>query len=328
MVDIDFCSQPNDFGATPLSLICEYGRDVDAIRLLALERPQDFFVPTPVYDESSPCYRLVRRDDRFVCRLDEVGAAQIIGVDELGAAQIIADAIEAWPDGVLHVDNNGRTLLHKAILASDAKTDVTLLRTIFAIHPESIEMTDSQEASAIHVALCQDDGDGPAVKRLKLLRESGGVQDSDWRTPLHEACQRNCPRDVITILIASHPNALNVRDTHGMTPLDTFRQFNQDFLTKWNYSGRHWDERYNEIADTAMTLLTRAPVRCSDSPSLHDLLRNENCTSDIATLLTYALRDQTSLKDGNGNLPLHIVASRYCDNDIMYGKIIETLLEL
>jgi hypothetical protein len=43
------------------------------------------------------------------------------------------------------------------------------------------------------------------------------------------------------ILGANHPSALNIRDTHGMTPLDTFRQRHQYFLTKWNYTGRHWD---------------------------------------------------------------------------------------
>jgi ankyrin repeat protein len=259
----------------------------------------------------------MRRDARFVR-----------GFDEVGIAQIIADAAEAWPDGVLYVNNNGRTLLHKAILASDSKTDVTLLRTILAIHPESIEMTDLQGASATHVALRRDDGDGSVVERLELLREGGGVQDSDGRTPLHQACYGVYPRDVIMILVANHPSALNIRDTHGMTPLDTFRRRHQYFLTKWNYTGRHWDERYNDFADIFMTLLVRAPVYCSDSPSLHELLHNQACTPDIAKLLIYALRDQASLKDGNGNLPLHIVASRYSDNDFMYGKAIETLLEV
>jgi hypothetical protein len=63
---------------------------------------------------------------------------------------------------------------------------------------------------------------------------------------------------------------------------------------------------------------------------LHELLHNQECTPEIASLLIYALRDQASLKDGNGNgnLPLHIVASRYSDDDFMYGKAIETLLEV
>jgi ankyrin repeat protein len=39
-------------------------------------------------------------------------------------------------------------------------------------------------------------------------------------------------------------------------------------------------------------------------------------------------RDQTSLKDDNGNLPLHIVASMYSNHNIMYGKVIEALLEV
>jgi ankyrin repeat protein len=303
MVDIDFCSQPDKRGYTPLWLICEYGRDMDAIRLLALERPQDFFA-TPEYDESSLCDRLMDRQARFRPGFNEV---------QVGYAQIIADVIKAWPDGVLHVDKNGRTLLHKAILVSryDAHDEYTFLRTILAIHR-------------------RDDGDGPAVKRLQLLRECGGVQDSDGRTPLHNACQTNCPRDVITILIAIHPNALNFKDKHGMTPLHTFRQHNRRFLTKSNYGkGDPFRECWsNYLADTAMALLTGAPVRCTDLPSLHKLLHNQECTPDIAKLLIHVLRNQASLKDGDGNLPLHIVASRYSAEDIMYGKVIELLLEL
>jgi ankyrin repeat protein len=321
MVDIDFCSQPNDSGATPLSLICEYGRDMDSIRLLALERPQDFFGPTTRYhgNGSSPCDELMRRQTHF-----------FLGLDEVGIAQIIADVVEVWPDGVLHVDNDGRTLLQRAIPFSDAKHDFTLLRTILAIHPQSIEMTDWRGASAIHVALgWLDDEDG--FERLELLLECGGsnaICDSNGQTPLHKACESGYPRDVIMILVANHPSALNVRDKHGMTPLDTFRQHNQYFLTKSDYGNPTVQHMFTYLVDTAMTLLTKAPVRCSDSLSLHDLLHNEDCTSDIAKLLIYALRDQTSLKDDNGNLPLHIVASMDCDNDIMYGKVIELLLEV
>jgi hypothetical protein len=70
---------------------------------------------------------------------------------------------------------------------------------------------------------------------------------------------------------------------------------------------------------------------------LHELLHNQECTPDIAKLLIYALRDQANLKDGSGDLPLHIVASRYSNdgimlmayNDgIMYEEAIKTLLEV
>jgi ankyrin repeat protein len=213
-----------------------------------------------------------------------------------------------------------------------------------AIHPESIEIKDSKGASAIHVALtCQAsaihyalhlvDDDDDSAERLELLLECGGshalcVQDSNEGTPLHQACDRGYPRDVIMILVANHSSALNVRATVGMTPLDRFRQNNQNFLTKYNYTGRHWEERYNELADTVITVLTGAPVYCSDLPSLHELLHNQEGTPDIAKFFICALRDQASLKDDNGNLPLHIVASRYSDNHIMYGKVIELLLEV
>jgi ankyrin repeat protein len=318
MVDIDFCSQPDEFGATPLSLICEYGRDMDSIHLLALERPQDFFVPTPRYGGNSPC-------EGLMCRIHHIHP-----FPEADIAQIIVDVAEVWPDGVLHEQKDGQTLLQRAMQFSPSM-DFILLRTILTIQPELFEMIDYKGASAIHVALRPGDGDGPAVKRLEFLLDWGGshalcVQDSNGQTPLHEACQRNL-RGVIMIIIASQPSALNVRDKHGMTPMDTFRHWNRHSL-RLGYTGLDWDENHNKLADTAMTLLTGAPVYCSDSPSLHELLHNQECTLDIAKLLIYALRDQASVKDGNGNVPLHIVASRYSDDDLMYGKVIATLLEV
>jgi ankyrin repeat protein len=318
MVDIDFCSQPDKFGDTPLSLICALGHDLDAIRLLALEYPQGFQANNR--SGSSPCDMLMQRyneDDDFD------------GIDEHDIARIIADVAEAWPDGVLAVNIHGQTLLQRAIPFSC--NDFALLRMILEIHSDLIEMTDPQRATAIHYAARADDED--AAERLKLLLERGGsralcVQDSNGRTPLHEACHWGAPRDVVATLVANHAGALIVRDTVGMTPLETFRQYNQSFLAESDYTGPNWYEWYNNLADIAVTLLTSAPLRCSDSPSLHDLLRNPECTLDIAKLLTYALRDQTSLEDCNSNLPLHIVASMDSDNDIMYGKVVETLLEL
>jgi ankyrin repeat protein len=328
MVDIDFCSQLNDFGNTPLSLICIYGRDLDAIRLLALERPQDFHVPNQ--NGRSPCYTLMIRNikNSYIEELDRI--------DEADIAQIFADTAEAWPDVFLHVDEYGQTLLQRALRFTFSVNDFILIRKILAIQPELIAMTDSRGASVIHFALRRDDHDDDedVVDRLELLLECGGshglcVQDSYSGTPLHEACTRiwHLPRDIFMTLVANHPSALYVRDRGGMTPLDTLHLY-YDYFLKKDYTGLDWEEKHSKLADVAMTLLTGAPVRCTDLPSLHDLLRSQDCTSDIAKLLTYALRDQTSLEDGNGNLPLHIVASRHYNNDIMYEEIIETLLEL
>jgi ankyrin repeat protein len=343
MIDIDFCCQPDNSGNTPLALICSsLGRDLDAIRLLALDRPQDFFRPSQ-YGRSlcgffvsnpnrqSPCDKLMRRQSRF-------GP----GFDEVEIAQIIADAAEAWPDGVLHVPKNGGALLQRAIPFSYSVNDFILIRTILAIQPESIEMTDSLGHCAIHDAAFAGADDDDGVKRLKLLLECGGSralsrkQDTMGQTPLHVACfQFPFSRDIAMMLVANQPSALNVRDKYGMTPLERLRlnsdelRLNGAIARVKDYTGLDWDENLNKLADTVITMLTGAPVYCSDSPSLHELLHNQECTPDIAKLLIYALRDQTSLKDGNGNLPLHIVASMYSDHDIVYVKaILETLLHL
>ena len=319
MVDIDFCSQPDKFGDTPLSLICALGHDLESIRLLAVERPQEFQVMNRTW--LSPCDMLMKRNDAEV---------DTDGIDEHDIAQIIAAVVEAWPDGVHAVNNSGESLLHRAIPHSF--NAFTLIQTILDIDPKLIKKTDSQGATAIHRAAREDDED--AAGRLTLLLEYGGshvlcVQDSNGRTPLHEACYWGAPSDVIVTLVAYHPSALTVRDANGMTPLETFRLYNHSFLTESDYMGpNNWCEGYNNLVDIAMTLLTGVPVRCSDSPSLHGLLRNQECTLDIAKLFTYALRDQASFKDGDGNLPLHIVASMDSNNDIMYGNIVDTLLKL
>jgi ankyrin repeat protein len=323
LVDIAFCSQPDESGNTPLSLICQSGNDLDAIRLLALAQPQDFFSMNANENGMSPC-------DVLIWRVHEDHA--IDGLNEAGIAQIIVDAAEAWPDGVLIVNYSGHTLLQRAIPFSLNK--FTLVRRILEIHPGLMEMTDLQGATAIHVAAraC----DKYAGERLNLLLECGGsralcVQDSNGRTPLHEACHCGADRDVIATLVANHASALDVRDTVGMTPLETFRQHTQSFLANINYTSPYLANNgytYDNLADIAVTLLTRAPVRCSDSPSLHELLRNQECTSQMAYLLTYALRDQTHLEDSNGSLPLHIVASIDSNNDFMYRKVVESLLEM
>lgn len=319
MVDIDFCSQPDKFGDTPLSLICALGHDLESIRLLALKRPQDFHVMNRTW--ISPCDMLKKRND---AENDEDR------IDEDAVAQIIAVVLEAWPDGVHAVNNSGETLLQRAIPHSF--NDFTLIRTILEIDPEMIKKTDSQGATTIHRAAREDDED--AAGRLKLLLEYGGshalcVQDSNGRTPLHEACHWGAPRDVIVTLVANHPSALTVRDSHGMTPLETFRQYNQSFLTESDYTGpNNWCEGYNNLVDIAMTLLTGAPLSCSESPSLHDLLRSEECTLDIAKLFTYALTDQASAKDSDGNLPLHIIALMDSNKDLIYGNLVDTVVEL
>jgi hypothetical protein len=259
---------------------------------------------------------------------------------EADIAQIISDVAEVWPDGVLNVTEHflteqGGTLLQRAIPFSYLVNNFILIRTILAIQPELIEMTDSLGQSAIHRAAFTKDYDKDAVERLEFLLKCGGahalcVQDSNGQTPLHVACQDDTPGEkMVMMLVANHPSAINVRDIHGRTPLGTFRQYNKclRFLVP-DCTGLTWKESFIKLADTVITLLTGAPVYCSDLPSLHELLHNQECTPDIAKLLIYALRDQTSLTDDNGNLPLRIVASMYSNDNIMYRKVIEALLEV
>jgi ankyrin repeat protein len=318
MVDKEFCCQPDKFGDTPLYLVCT-GGNPSTIRLLALERPQDFCRLNRAGE--SPCDKLMSRSDA-----DDYNRE----LYESDIAEIITAVAGANPDGFDSVNREGECLLHRAIPHSRSFEDFVLLRTLMSMMPELIHLADLNGATPVHRAAREDDED--AAERLKLLIKSGGLeslclQDSDGRTPLHLACHWDSTREVIETLVASDPSALQVRDTNGMTPLDTFRQFHHSFLAQTDYNGDNWNEETCiPIVDSSMTLLTGSPLRCTDSPSLHDLLRNQHCPLDITKLLIYALNYQIRVQDSNGNLPFHIVSLKLSDDRAMYIKVVEMSL--
>lgn len=321
LVDVDFCCQPNDYGDTLLHLVCANGIDPATIRLLALKRPQDFMLPN--LDDKSPCENLI---DRIDSDLYETDVADIA----VAVARVSPSALNYSKKAT------GESILHQAVAHSYSFQDFVLLRTLLNENGGLISALDENGATPMHFAARLSDECAP--NRIEALIQNGGrhtlcLKDSNGHTPLHVACRLDSTnREKIEFLVAGDPSALQILDNDGMTPLESFRQSHRLFLTQVDYTNEDkWnEEEFAPIADSCVTLIVGTPLRCRDSPRVHDLLRNENCTMDIAKLLIYALRDQLCMRDATGNLPLHTVASLEIRNDdkAMYVKAVELLLKL
>lgn len=303
VVDVSFCMQKDANGNNPLHKLCKSGTNIEAMRLLALAYPQALHEQN-AEEEKTP----------FDMLLDE----QKFNPSEI--ALIIADIAAAWTDGMYTTNSKGENLLHRAVpYCSKRGTDVA--RVILGAAPGLLETTDDAQATPIHCAARQK---GPQASELiSFLAHREGdcaldLEDCRGRTPLHEACSSG-NREVIDVLVEKYPDALELEDESGMTPLALFRRRYRRHFT-------HYVNRHVTIADMSMTLLTRAPVRGNDAPSLHSLLRNEQCTLDIARFLIIALPDQALVKDETGDLPLHFICCIPNVDGTYYEQVVEALL--
>jgi len=315
-LDVDFCCQPDVFGDTPLHLVCRSGIDPATIQLLALHRPQDFMRKNT--SGETPCDKLMSRVNSDYYELYESDVTAIL----VAVARVNCKVMSL-------LNQNRESLLHRAIPHSFSYEDFVLIRTLLCMNPKLINATDYSGAAPAHRAARENDLD--AASRLKVLVDNGGalrLKDSDGKTPLDTACRWGSTREVIETLVMSDPSALQVRNGSGMTPLATFHLCNDSFRNLLFTPHAHWSDATLNNVDILMTLLTGTPLRSSDSPSLHELLRNEQCTLVFAEILIYALRDQASVQDSNGNVPLHVIALKTPDDNTMYLKVLEMLLRL
>jgi len=306
VVDVNFCMQMDTNGNNPLHRLCKTGTDIDTVRLLALARPQAF-------------HEMNTEDNRTP--FDVLLAQERFSPDEI--ALLITDVANAWPDGMHTTNTIEENILHRAVPYC-SRHGVEVARAILDAAPGLMERTDENGATPIHHTVRQKGTFTTPLARL-LVNQDGDcaldLGDFSGRTPLHEACSTGTTkRDVIEILVAKYPDALELADESGMTPLAVFRR-------RYRRHSAHYVDRKVVIAEAAMTLISGAPTRCIDSPSLHQLLRNKHCTLDILRFLVTALSDQASAMDDNGDLPLHFVCSMPDADDVYYCDVVEPLLK-
>lgn len=309
VVDLEFCMQKDANGQNPLHRLCKGGNDFDSIRLLALARPQSLFeMSTSNEGALIPFYNLLR-DEKYPIRF---------AVDDI--AMLVTDIATVWPEGMFVRFSESENLLHMVIPYCVRRDGLSLVKAVLDAAPALKESPDENGKTPMHHAVLISGSD--AVPAIELLVSDGDVcgldlTDASGRTPLHEACTKGMQRDVIEILVKTYSDALEIKDNKEMTPLALFRRR----LRK--YRGCQV-----MAADVALTLLTGKPLRCSDSPSVHVLLRNENCTMSIVRHLVTAMPGQASVKDENGDLPLHFIFSaQYHDaNSEHVGDAVQQLL--
>jgi ankyrin repeat protein len=320
VADLEFCMQKDANGQNPLHRLCKGGGDIDAIRILALARPQSLFEMSTSNEGQLIPFEYMLMDEESPPRF----ASQDI-------AMLISDIATVWPQGMFMSFAEGESLLHMAIPHCIRRNDLSLAKAILDAAPTLKESTDENGKTpihhAVHFAVCDKDYPrlghdvAPLIELLVNNGDESGLDltDVSGRTPLHEACSKGMQRDVIEILVKKYPGALAMKDDKEMTPLAVFRR-----RRRRKFQGRE----VLMAADVAMTLLTGKPLRCSDSPSLHFLLRNENCTMDIVRYLVTAMPGQASVKDENGDLPLHFIFSaQYHDtNSECAGDVVQQLL--
>ena len=226
VVDLEFCMQMDANGQNPLHRLCKGGDNIDAIRLLALARPQSLFEMSTSNEGQLIPFEYMLMDEDSPPRF----AAEDI-------AMLITDIAAIWPDGMFIRFAEGESLLHVVIPYCVRRNDRRLAKAVLDAAPALKESPDENGKTpihhAVHFAVCDKEyprlGNDSVVPLVELLvndGDEGGLDltDASGRTPLHEACSKGLQRDVIEILVRTYPGALEMKDNKEMTPLALFRR--------------------------------------------------------------------------------------------------------
>ena len=165
----------------------------------------------------------------------------------------------------------------------------------------------------------QDDGSGGQVGNSIVL-----AQNQRSQLPLHLATKKNPTRfDVIKSLYDANPGTAKMRDDRQLRPIDeiTSNIIMMEEVVKYSKN----DEKM-EHKQTLKSLWTTAQVLVGAGTGMEDDCSTDGQVGKKATFLVHACiqsgqvpfslteramkynKDQLALPDGNGDLPLHIVA--------------------
>ena len=130
--------------------------------------------------------------------------------------------IDAYPESVRVRTGDGLLPIHGACFGGEIET----VKYMIELYPESIDARSTRGNLPIHCAARSDRDHKADIIRYLLVKDpdcaSKTGSDQQLLPPLHSACRRKC-LDSVRLLFDAYPEAINIRDREGRTPIDIAR---------------------------------------------------------------------------------------------------------
>ena len=321
---IESISTADKFGNTPLHLMT-FTSNFQSLELVAQAYPP----------------AIVAKNRRFRTPMDELFHREknddIDNEFEVNdfAFRSISSLLPIYPVAINEVDKVGRTLLHRCLLGSSNIATLTAIVPIILAQKKELATTrDYSGMTALHVASRLEDG-GNLVELLlwntpKLLWTA---QDNQGRTALHFAIFWSSTCDVVIALTKACPEIVYIHDNEGNTPFDYFVKFHGVKFTVHDFcldrpSCQHLARENYELLHALLVAGPHAEATNNGQLIVHAALYTPICPLVIVGFLIVGFPEKTSMTDGYGNLPIHLVAqdqSRSGDDVQTYVNVIEEL---
>jgi ankyrin repeat protein len=131
---------------------------------------------------------------------------------------VVQTLLESFPKGTMSKDNEGRLPLHQAA-GKNAPDDV--IDALLKACPKAAQSKDDTSRLALHHA-CRKNASERTVRTLiKVYPRAAQIKDDQDKLPIHYACQHATVTSdkVVALLLATHPESVNVQNGFGYTPL-------------------------------------------------------------------------------------------------------------
>ena len=195
--------------------------------------------------------------------------------------------------------------MHFAVSVPDINVDDIDL--LYERQPESIkqECKNGDNLTLCHLAVIAKDPDMDLIERLKEYDPTFGrsITKTNKSTYIHLAAECSNNMKVIMELISIFPEALEMRDSDGFTPL----------LRCLTNQTPEAPDILQAIVDAAPQTASRAEFHYDGAPPLHFLFRRFNEIPDTSTermvpILLGAFPEAANIPDRRGWLPIHKAA--------------------
>lgn len=265
------------------------------------------------------------------------------GDDSNESLIILKTLIRFCPESILVQDRKGCTPLHRCCESQKSHSFFKCLldankSNVTSGKPSMLDLKDEMRRTALHFAVIR-------ALELKVISElidaaprTVGMECVRGYCPIHYACSYlEVTYEHIRLLLEQNVRACGLRGNNGLNCLDLLSKTYKEYLdgdsrlrdekctiTKRNkeqVKGMKFSKRIEHYWMKAMLVAGGASlgrlmdpittIRSNEAQFIHDLIRLDRCPYTLLSLVVAKYPEWLTVKDANGNLPLHTVSSKF-----------------
>eukprot|EP00590_Aulacoseira_subarctica_P004341 CAMPEP_0172435126 /NCGR_PEP_ID=MMETSP1064-20121228/71007_1 /TAXON_ID=202472 /ORGANISM="Aulacoseira subarctica , Strain CCAP 1002/5" /LENGTH=711 /DNA_ID=CAMNT_0013183407 /DNA_START=36 /DNA_END=2171 /DNA_ORIENTATION=- len=232
-----------DIRFLPIHKACVMNPPLEVVEALIAAFPdgvkavdQDGWLPlhcAAYYRASDPVLFFMIRANLDACKAkDEEGRIPIhYACMKKLSYSVVRTMIEVCPKSLKLKDDEGYTALH---FACGHGCSPKVLEILLLTYSKSAQSRDDQGRLPLHHLCCNSEISAPDAESivrmlLKAFKSAVTIQDDQRKLPMHYACEnKNIGKAALQLLYAAYPNAVEVKDGYGYTPITASQAFGND----------------------------------------------------------------------------------------------------